>query len=44
MSESDWIMEEPCKWHDYTGEGECPQCVASEDYANDQAFAYLRGE
>jgi hypothetical protein len=43
-----WILrgpEEPCKWHDYDGEEDkCPQCVASEDFADEQAFAYLRGE
>jgi hypothetical protein len=42
-----WILsepEEPCKWHDYDGEGECPKCAGAEDYADEQAFAILRGD
>lgn len=42
-----WILrgpEEPCKWHDYDGEGECPDCRESESFADEQAVAYLRGE
>lgn len=40
-----WILRGPaegCKWHDYTDEGECPECEAAESEGDERYYEYLR--